>query len=157
MFIIIGLLSIVILSGCDDLDLSVGGSRDSQQTTQPSSSQQSTQTPQTAETDTEDKPDEPKIAPVVVIPEILIPTASGSAVEKNGQAIVDFSNMQDGYIMAKYTETTDLKIKLLIVGPDDVQYQYILQPGNEFEAFPLTSGNGRYDIGIYHDKRIVNT
>jgi len=148
--ITIGLLSAVLLSGCEDLNFNTTGSGDRTQTTQ------DTQAPQTQHTQQSDPqktdgetPSEPVAAPLVVLPELLIPTASGIAVEKNGQAVVDFSNMQDGYIMAKYTEATDLKIKLLITVPDGVQYTYSLRPNRDFEVFPLSGGDGNYEIGVF--------
>jgi len=87
--------------------------------------------------------------PIVELPEINLPIASGIDVEKNDQAIVDFSNMQDGYIMAKYLENSDMNIRLLITVPDGIQYTYSLIPGRDFEAFPLSGGDGVYEIGIF--------
>jgi len=141
-----GLLTAVLLSGCGILDLGPPGNQGSssqepgqQQPSQPS------QQPQAEETSSS----EPSTPPIVELPEVYVPTASGIAVEENGQAVVDFSNKQDGYIMAKYIEATDMKIKLLITGPDGIQYTYSLRPNQEFEVFPLSSGNGSYEIGIF--------
>ena len=138
----LGLLSLIFLSGCEALGMgsSSGGSGNTQahQVPAPSSSEQGATSSETVAT------------PLVVeLPELLIPTASGSAVEENGQAVVDFSNKQDGYIMAKYIEETDMKIKMLITVPNGVQYTYSLRPTGEFEVFPLSGNDGVYEIGIF--------
>jgi len=109
----------------------------------------SSQQPQPSHTEQEMPSTETLANAVVVLPEILVPTASGVAVEENGEAVIDFSNKQDGYIMAKYLEPTDLKVKLLIMGPDGVQYTYAIHTGRDFEVFPLSSGNGTYEVGVF--------
>jgi len=140
----IGLLSAMFVSGCGLL--SPGGGNNSSQ--QPG--QQPGQPAQQPEQPAESSPSaENTSSPVYELPEIYIPTASGVAVEENSQAIIDYSNAQDGYIMAKYIEATDLKIKLLITVPDGVQYTYSLYPGKDFEVFPLSGGNGEYSIGVF--------
>ena len=139
--IIFGLLAAMFVSGCS-LSSPDRGSNSSQQP-----EQQPAQQPE--------RPGQPTpsadhtTSPVYELPEIYIPTASGVAVEQNSQAIIDYSNMQNGYIMAKYIEPTDLKIKLLITVPDGVQYTYSLYPGKDFEVFPLSGGNGEYSVGVF--------
>jgi len=157
---VLGLLTVVFLSGCDELDLNIGtGSGGSQVLNTPPPSQtdreQQSSTDSQSEQEQQSPATETPVAPVVVLPEVLIPTASGVSVEKKGNAVVDFSNKQDGYIMVKYTEATDMKIKLLITGSDGLQYQYGIQPNQDFDVFPLTSGNGVYEIGIY--KQVEDT
>jgi len=158
---ILGLLTLVLLSGCDELDLNIGGSGGDSQilnTPPPSQTDRDQQSPTGTQPEQDDQSpatETPAVPVVVVLPEVLIPTASGVSVEKKGNAVVDFSNKQDGYIMAKYTEATSMKIKLLITGSDGLQYQYGLQPNQDFDVFPLTSGNSVYEIGIY--KQVEDT
>jgi len=144
----------MLLSGCDGLLFNDDiGNSDNAQKSQSSESSRPTETEaeqQTHSSDpSSDSPEEPVVAPLVVIPEILVPDAPGTNVEKNGQAVVDYSNREDGYIMAKYTENTDMKIKLLITVPDGVQYTYSLIPGRDFEVFPLSGGDGKYEVGVF--------
>jgi len=40
-------------------------------------------------------------------------------------------------------------VKLLLTLPDGVQYQYSLHPGAGFEVFPLSGGDGLYEIGVF--------
>jgi len=151
--VISGLLSALLLSGCDGLLFNDDIGSSNNQSSQSSESSRSTETEaeqQAHSSDSSsDSPEEPVVAPLVVVPEILVPTAPGNNVEKNGQAVVDYSNRQDGYIMAKYTENTNMKIKLLITVPDGVQYTYSLIPGRDFEVFPLSGGDGKYEIGVF--------
>ena len=148
MIVALGLLSLLLLSGCGVIGIDMGtGSDDTSRPSQGSQGSQGSQSSgngQSSQQQTESG--EPVI---VVLPEIYVPTASGVAVEANGQAIVDFSNKEDGYIMAKFTEDTAMKIKILITGPDGVQYKYTLMRNGEFEVFPLSSGNGTYEIGVF--------
>jgi len=143
---VLGLLAAMLASGCG-LFGTGGNSYSSQPSQQPE--QNPDQQPERQPPQQAPSADLAEASPVYDLPEIYVPTAPGVAVEKNDQAIVDFSNMQDGYIMAKYIEYTDLKIKLLITVPDGVQYTYALNPGMDFEAFPLSGGNGEYAIGVF--------
>jgi len=82
-------------------------------------------------------------------PVCLVPSADNTAETHNEVAIIDYSNASSGYIMAKYTGTNQ-KIKLRITGSDAIVYTYDLHPG-EYETFPLSSGNGSYEITIYEN------
>lgn len=75
--------------------------------------------------------------------------ADGSQVTSNDVAVIDYSHMSDGYICASYTGTCP-KVKLRITGPDTVVYTYDLHGGG-YETFPLSSGNGYYDVTIYEN------
>jgi len=144
MIVILGLLTSLVLSGCDLINLSAGDASKGAQA--PQQIQQQTPDTQDSSDDSDSVTTPP---PVIVIPDILVPVASGIDVEENGQAVIDISNKQDGYIMAKYIEETDMKIKLLISAPDGIQYTYELHPGWDFEVYPLSGGNGLYEIGIW--------
>jgi len=82
-------------------------------------------------------------------PICLVPTADGIAETHNDVASIDFSNASCGYIMANYTGTCT-KVKLRITGQDDIVYTYDLHSGG-YEVFPLSSGNGSYEITIYEN------
>ena len=148
--VVLGLFSLLLISGCDSFDIGSSGSTESRNPGRTDNDKPGdTETPQPSHSE-EDIPEyEPVVRPIVEVPDVLIPTASGVAVEQNGQAIIDFSNKQDGYIMAKYLEATDLKVKILITVPEGTQYQYTLRPNRDFEVFPLSGNNGRYEIGVF--------
>lgn len=82
-------------------------------------------------------------------PVCLVPLADGIAETHNDVASIDYSHTDDGYICVNYTGSVS-KVKLRIIGPDAVTYTYDLQ-GNEYEVFPLTSGDGAYDVTIYEN------
>lgn len=79
-------------------------------------------------------------------PHCLVPEADGTAEIHNEFAAIDYSHSQDGYIMARYTGSCQ-KVKMQITGTDNVTYTYDLQ-GDGFEVFPLSAGDGSYQISI---------
>ena len=87
--------------------------------------------------------------PVYELPEILTPYAAGTAVAENAKAAIDFSNKQDGYIMAKFHNDTGREVRVQITFPDGEDYTYALEPGGGFEVFPLSGGNGEYTIRVF--------
>jgi hypothetical protein len=140
-------LSLILLSGCG-LGSDDGGNGGNNS----GNGNSGTQGSQSSDTEGQTQP---PVQLIVEIPTILVPEASGMAVEENDQAIIDFSNKQDGYIMAKFLEVTDMKAKILITVPDGTVYQYTLRPDRGFEAFPLSGGNGSYEVGVF--KQIEGT
>lgn len=98
-------------------------------------------------------------APLVTIEEAPVPlaafnvrscTAPGTAVEQNGVASIDYSNASEGYVMARYTGGNK-KVKLQLTGSNGVQYTYNLTAGKDYDAFPLTSGSGKYTVNIFEN------
>lgn len=82
-------------------------------------------------------------------PVCLVPKADGTAEARNDVAVIDYSHTDQGYICADYTGSVE-KIKIIVTGPDEVDYTYDLH-GNGFEVFPLSSGNGSYKVAIYEN------
>ena len=80
---------------------------------------------------------------------VLVPEAPGVTVYSCEVAIIDASNAAEGYIMADYTGPNE-KVKLRITGPDGVTYTYNLHGGG-YEVFPLTAGDGNYNVGIFEN------
>ena len=80
---------------------------------------------------------------------VLTPTAPGVQTKKNSSAVIDYSNSKDGYVMVKWNEGGDVKLKVLIKGPSGTTYQYNLRTDKQYEAFPLSDGNGEYSVGVY--------
>jgi len=145
--VILGLLSILLISGCGLLGSDSSGSGNTSSGANSEVRNPGAQQPSNTGEDTSGS--ETTVSAVVNVPDVLVPTASGVAVEENGNAIIDFSNKEDGYIMAKYLEVTDMRVKILITVPDGVQYQYTLRPERDFEVFPLSGGDGIYEIGVF--------
>ncbi len=82
-------------------------------------------------------------------PDCLIPRADGTTVYSNPYVSIDASNLSEGYIMASYLGDCPI-VKLQLVGPDYMTYTYDLK-GSEYEAFPLSAGNGVYSLNVYEN------
>ncbi len=87
---------------------------------------------------------------VLPAPLPLPPTAVASGtlvkVSDGGEALIDYSNTKDGYVMAQYTAATTQRLKAQVKGPGTT-YTFNLSPGL-WSAFPLADGNGTYQISI---------
>ncbi len=79
-------------------------------------------------------------------PVCLIPAADGTLESHNEFASIDYSHADEGYIMVRYGGECP-KVKLQITGEDAVTYTYNLV-SDDYEAFPLSSGNGSYTVWV---------
>jgi len=80
--------------------------------------------------------------------------ASGTVVyysNQNKDVAIDASNTTDGYVMVRYTGRSTARLKVMIIGPNDIRYIYDLNTGGDYEAFVLSSGSGSYSIGVYQN------
>ena len=77
---------------------------------------------------------------------LLLPEASGKQTEKNGKAVIDYSNIADGYVMAQFTAKTEKRLMAQVAGPTTT-YTYNL-PAGEWATFPLSDGNGSYTVTV---------
>lgn len=75
--------------------------------------------------------------------------ASGIDVKKSGAAVIDYSNILDGYVMINYGEPSDQRLKAQVKGPATT-YTYNITP-EKWEAFPLSDGNGEYQVVLYQN------
>lgn len=82
---------------------------------------------------------------------LLLPEASGKAVKKNSSAVIDYSNIADGYVMCAWKAKDSIKLKVIVQGPT-TKYTYDLKNNGKYETFPLNDGNGKYTVGIYKNK-----
>jgi len=81
-------------------------------------------------------------------PVVLANNADGSAGFDGNGAFVDYSNADDGYIMAKY-QGDNKKIKLQITKDGGDTYTYDVWPNTDYSAFPLSQGSGLYNIAMF--------
>lgn len=82
--------------------------------------------------------------------EVLSPSAPGKEVLDYGDAKIDISNKNQGYIAVRYTGSAP-KISVEIIGKNEKVYKYFLEKTKEATYFPLTSGNGTYQIAVYEN------
>ena len=77
----------------------------------------------------------------------MLPVPSGTAVKEKNGAVIDYSNVTDGYVMAQYKNETDKALRVQIEGPA-TKYSYNLKPG-DWATYSLSDGNGSYKVGVY--------
>lgn len=88
-------------------------------------------------------------SPAALPVDIAAPSAPGTRAKRNNKAIIDYSNIKDGYVMAQYTASTKKKLKVQVKGPTTT-YTYNITAGR-WETFPLSDGNGSYQIVVYEN------
>lgn len=86
---------------------------------------------------------------LAAIPVKVTTVASGTAVKRGGDAEIDYSNADSGYVMARYTSPSDKRLKVQVKGRSTT-YTYNLTP-EKWAAFPLSDGNGQYKITVYRN------
>ena len=82
-------------------------------------------------------------------PQCLVPETPGTVTYGNDVVSIDASNINNGYLCVSYLGTCP-KVKLQITGPDQITYTYDIY-GQDYETFPLTSGDGTYSVGVYEN------
>lgn len=81
----------------------------------------------------------PADAPIVHTATVV---PSGELTKSCEDAIIDYSNTGDGYVMVQYTTYTECRLKAQVKGPS-ATYTYNLTP-QQWAAFPLSDQNGAY-------------
>lgn len=81
---------------------------------------------------------------------VLTPKAPGKEVLDYGEAVVDISNVSQGYVALRYSGSAK-KISVEIIGKKDKTYKYFVNKTKEPVFFPLTCGNGTYQIAVYEN------
>ncbi len=80
-------------------------------------------------------------------PKVLTPTADGAVTFQEGGLEIDASHTENGYIISRYTGSSD-KIKFFVITPDDVRYTYDLPASKDHVVIPLTGGDGTYTLDV---------
>lgn len=80
---------------------------------------------------------------------ILLPEASGRAYEENDKAVIDYSNITDGYVMVKFKVDTDKKLRCQMKCSLDT-YTFVLTPGL-WAVLPLGNGSDTYKVIVYEN------
>lgn len=78
-------------------------------------------------------------------PTIHNTTADGVLTFSSSSGVIDYSNSGDGYVMAKYTGSNTV-VKVQVTNPDGTNQVYTINTKGNYEAIPLTNGNGEYSI-----------
>jgi len=88
-------------------------------------------------------------APAAAVPDILKAVASGTKEKRVSQAVIDYSNTGDGYVMVQYTAQTTKRLKAQVKGPTTT-YTYNVTAG-QWEVFPLSDGSGKYQVAVFEN------
>ena len=75
--------------------------------------------------------------------------APGIHVARGGGMVIDYSNMEKGYIMVLCEQETSQRLKVRLQGPATT-YTYNLTP-LQWTAFPLSDENGQYQVTVYQN------
>jgi len=84
-----------------------------------------------------------------VVKELAAVEASGIAEKRSGNAVIDYSHTEDGYVMARFTADTSKRLKAQVKGPTTT-YTYNLK-AKEWTVFPLSDGNGGYQVSVFEN------
>lgn len=68
----------------------------------------------------------------------------------HGEVVVDISNVAQGYVALRYKGSAK-KISVEVIGKNNKVYKYFIERTKESTYFPLTSGNGTYQISVYEN------
>lgn len=88
----------------------------------------------------------PLAASPAAISVLLLPEASGRAVAKGNGAEIDYSNIGDGYVMARFAAANSKRLKVQVAGPATTYYYDL--PTGQWQTFPLSDGNGNYTVAV---------
>ena len=78
-------------------------------------------------------------------------TKAGETVYSNDKAVVDASNLAEGYIFVKYTGPKNAPSKVRVTKDGGTTYTYTMKVPNENQTFPLTEGSGKYTVQVYEN------
>ena len=138
----VGVLVAMLLSGCAQT-----------QTDVPASEEENTELMYVEKVEMDDVELQDEVVALAATPAVssmLVPVASGTLVAQNNQAQIDYSNTADGYVMVRYTASTTKRLKVQVKGPTTT-YTYNITPGDAWTTFPLSDGNGTYQVVVYEN------
>ncbi|MPM00130.1 hypothetical protein SDC9_46353 [bioreactor metagenome] len=69
----------------------------------------------------------------------------------NTKAVLDYSNLSEGFISVKYIDRKDVKIKVQITRSGGTTYTYNLNAKGDYETFPLVEGDGQYTVKVFEN------
>lgn len=82
--------------------------------------------------------------------QVVIPRADGKNTIETENLSADISNLDQGYLMVRYTGDAH-KLFVQLIGPDQTEYKYFMEPSQEYVTIPLTCGDGEYYLCAYEN------
>lgn len=99
-------------------------------------------------------PDSPTSSPSGTLrdskPKVLKTDKTGSEVYNDADVSIDASGKNDGYVLVKYSGNA-AKIRMLITTPQGNTYNYLISKYDEYLAYPLSEGDGTYNVAVYEN------
>jgi hypothetical protein len=80
-----------------------------------------------------------------------MPQVTGVDEHKNDKAVIDTSNLAEGYVIVKYIGGRSIPIKLQITKSGGATYTYDLSSSGAAEIFPLSEGDGEYTVNVFEN------
>ncbi len=95
------------------------------------------------------------------VPLVSVPSASGKNVKYSAVSEVDLSNVNNGYVMVKYTGTNE-KVKIQLLHESEKVTTFDLHSNGEYKSLPITNGSGNYTLTVNEnisgvDYKVVHT
>lgn len=81
---------------------------------------------------------------------VIIPKADGKETLSAEKLVVDISHLDLGYMMVCYTGSART-LFVQLVGEDQTEYKYFMEPSEEYVTIPFTSGDGEYYLCVYEN------
>lgn len=80
---------------------------------------------------------------------------TGVNVRSNDKVAIDASNLEEGYVIIKYTGGKDVRIKAQVAKGKDSAYTYDINNKGNPEIVPISEGDGSYTISVLEN--VVDT
>lgn len=91
----------------------------------------------------------PQTEPPAVHYTVLEPQADGIAEKRASKAVIDYSHVDDGYVMVQKLKESSKRFKVQIKKGGET-YTYNL-PETDWAVLPLSLGDGKYNVGVYEN------
>lgn len=94
---------------------------------------------------------EDEAVPLAALPVFLeLPAPGGELVAADKDAMIDYTGMGEGYVMARYASPSGKALRVQVQGPEKL-YTYEL-PDGQWAAFPLSEGSGAYTVTVLENR-----
>ena len=118
-------------------------------TQSPTTTQPTTPKPTTTKQEESSKQEETTTKPKEYDIKLELPSATGVAVSNLNGYIIDYSNVDSGYVMIKAEVDAEAVVQVRLNDKKgDLAGQYVLKVSNNYVAIPLTKGNVTYCVRI---------
>lgn len=83
-------------------------------------------------------------------PVVLVPETDKTSLYEGADVSLDASGAANGYILVRYSGSAS-KVRMLLTCPTGETYNYLLPLDNDYAVYPLTEGDGSYNVAVYEN------